>query len=273
MGIMGIVGLVMALVGAGAQMYAQQAAQKAAQKQLEAGQVQQRQAQDKINQKIAEATSQYQTDKREELQQQEADRISSDIKANVSESQAIRNAQQATEGNVSEDYKVADAESRQNVQDQMNAFADLVSRIRSKGTMRTEENYRTNRYLQDIQFLGRNAQGDWAVAQAKANDALHSRDGLANFGKLLGAAGTAMSLGSAASALGGAGASAGAGASGAAATGAVDAVSGAAPTVANTAVNQAGLWWNGLNTATKAGLLATGSALGAAALANPWRRH
>lgn len=272
MGALALAGLIAAIVGAGVNMYATSSANRAAQKRLQEGAIQQRQAQDRINQKIAEATSQYQTNNREQLQQDEANRISSEMKQDVAESQAIRETQQATAGNTSEDYQQAQEDSQNKVENEMNAFADLIGKIRSVGTMRQKEGWNTNRRLQDIQMLGRNAQGDWSVAQARANDALHSKDGLANFGKLLSAAGTAMSLGSAASSMASSGAAAGSSAGAAGASGAVDAVSSAAPTVANNVLNKASLWWNALSPASKSGLLFTGSALASAGLSNPWRK-
>lgn len=270
MGPLAIAGLVAAIVGSATQIYAQQAANRAAQAKINEGYAQQRKAQDKVNQKIAEATHNYASKNREEKQSAEAERIAQDIKADVSESQAIRDAQQTTAGNVSSDYEQARAESREATAQEMNAFADLIGKIRSAGTLRQQEGWATNRKLQDIQQIGRNAQGDWTVAQARAQDALHSRDGLANFGKLLGAAGTAMSLGAGLANAGttgatqaGAGAAAGAG---------VDAVSGAAPTVAPTIANKASLWWSGLSPAMRAGMLGGGALLGSAVATNPWRR-
>ena len=270
-----IVGLVAAIVGSATQIYAQQAANRAAQAKINEGYAQQRKAQDKVNQKIAEATHNYASKNREEKQSAEAERIAQDIKADVSESQAIRDAQQTTAGNVSSDYEQARAEAKETTAQEMNAFADLIGKIRSAGTLRQQEGWATNRKLQDIQQIGRNAQGDWSVAQARAQDALHSRDGLANFGKLLGAAGTAMSLGAglAGSSAANAGATGATQAGAGAAAGAgVDAVSGAAPTVAPTIANKASLWWNGLSPAMRAGMLGGGALLGSAVATNPWRR-
>ena len=276
MGALALAGLIAAIVGAGVKMYATDVANRAAQKRLQEGAIQQRLAQDRINHKNAEATSQYQTNNLEQLQLDEANRISSEIKQNVAESQAIRETQQATAGNTSQDYQQAQEDSQNKVERDMNAFADLLGRIRSVGTMRQQEGWNTNRRLQDIQMIGRNARGDWSVAQTRANDALHSKDGLANFGTLLSAAGTAMSLGSAASAMAGSGAasgaSAGSSAGAAGASGAVDAVSSAAPSVAGNLFNKAGLWWSALSPASKAGLIFTGSALASAGLSNPWRK-
>lgn len=265
-----VIGLVMAVVGAATQVYAQQAANRAAQARLQEGYAAQKSAQDKINEKIADSTQNFASKNREEHQAKEADRISGDIKKDVAESQAIRDEQQTTAGNVSNDYEAARAQSQEKTAEEMNAFADLIGKIRSAGTMRQQEGWATNRNLQDIQFIGRNAQGDMQVAQARAQDALHSRDGLANFGKLLGAAGSAISMGAGLS--GAAGSTAAEGATAATNAG-VDAVSAASPTVAPTLANQASLWWNGLSPAAKTGMLAGGATLASAVATNPWRKR
>ena len=278
MGGAAIAGLILAIVGAATQMYAQDRANRAAQAQLNAGMQQQKSAQDKINQQIAQATENYALKNHTDRTESEATRISADIKKDVAESQAIRDEQQATAGNVSSDYAEARSAAQADTAQEMNAFADLIGRIRSAGTARQKEGWKTNRHLQNIGFIGRNAQGDWSVAQAKANDALHSKDGLANFGKLMSAAGTVMSMGGAAAGLGAGtagtlgaetaanGAVAGAGAAG------VDAVSAAAPTVAPTLANQASLWWNGRSPLAKAGMIGGGATLASAIATNPWRK-
>ena len=285
-----IVGLIMAIVGAATQMYASNQANKAAQARMNAGYMQLRDSQDKINQKIAQATENYQTNNRENTQAAEAERIANDIKTDVAESQQIRDAQQTTVGNVSNDYEAAKAAASQKTNEEMNAFADLLGKIRSAGTLRQKEGFNTARIGQDIQFLGRNAQGNMMVTQDEAQQALHSYDGLANFGKLVGAAGTVLSLGagaasagagaagSAAASTGSTAASTGAGAAG---TAGVDAISGAAitPTLAQSAgtvgslpAAKAGLWWSTLSPLAKSSIIAGGLSAGSAAATQPWRR-
>ena len=265
MGEAAIVGLIMAIVGAATQMYASNQANKAAQARMNEGYMQLRDSQDKINQKIAEATENYQTNNRENTQAAEAERIASDIKTDVSESQAIRDAQQTTEGNVSSDYEAARAAASQKTSDEMNAFADLLGKIRSAGTLRQKEGFNTARIGQDIQFLGRNAQGNMMVTQDEAQQALHSYDGLANFGKLVGAVGSVISMGAGA---------AGAGAGTAGTTASTEVATGAANSIgmqpalnlsnasqATLAANSAKLPWLGTSAIS----------IGSTAGTNPWR--
>lgn len=222
-------GLIATLVGTAMQSYAQASAQRKAQAKMNAAQYALGSAQDKINEKIMQATGEYESNKRETNQQAEANRIASDIKSDVAESQAIRDAQQETVGNVSSDYERAREASKQKTAEHANAFADLVGKIRSAGTNRMNEGFKLNRYAQDIGMLAKNAQGDYAVGVSEAQDALNSKNGLMNLGKIVSA------LGAAASMYGGV-ASAGLGAAGSAAAGA-----GTAGATAGTVAGSSGL--------------------------------
>lgn len=187
-------GLIAAVVGAAMQSYGQSEANRRAQAKMKAAQYALGSAQDKINQQIAEASAGYESNKRVANQQAEANRIASDIKADVSESQAIRDTQQETAGNVSDEYKKAREASKADTQQKFNAFADLIGQIRSAGTLRQNEGFRLTRYGQNIDQLAKNARGDYAVGQAEAQKALHSKDGLINLGKIVQAIGAAASM-------------------------------------------------------------------------------
>ncbi len=256
-------GLIAAIVGAGMQQYAAQEANRQAQAVMQEGYQSLRQSQDKINQRIADATTQYESGTREANQQAEAERIANDIKSDVSESQVIRDAQQETAGNVSNDYQRAREASQAKTEQEMNAFADLIGKIRSAGTLRMNEGFRTARAAQDIEGLARNAQGNMVVAQDEAEQALHSKDGLANLGQLVSAIGSVMSIG---------GGLASSGAQAAAQTGAttaanagVDAVSGAA--FSPSLFQKATSLWGNLSPAVKIGAVGAGKAIAS----NPWR--
>lgn len=264
MGTMAIIGLVAAVVGTAMQQYASYQANKAAQAQLNAGMQQLQSSQDKINKTILANTQEYSTENREQRQAEEQQRIADDIKSDVSESQAIRDATQETAGNVSDDYSQARAQAQAETAAQANAFADLIGQIRSAGTLRQNESYKNARYGQQVGMLARNAQGDWTVAQAKANDALHSKDGLANMGKLVSTVGSLMSI-------------AGAGA-GTAATNAGTAATGASSAAATGATASNALGSSALNLGAKAALAGGTAALltkrGRNALkksAQPWK--
>ena len=176
-------GLIAALVGTAMQSYGQAEANRKAQAKMKAAQYALGSAQDKIE-----------SPRRIANQEAEANRIASDIKADVSESQAIRDTQQETAGNVSEDYKAARTASQDLTKQKFNAFADLIGQIRSAGTLRQNEGFRLNRYAQNVDQLAKNARGDFAVGQAQAQDALHSKDGLINLGKVVQAIGAVASM-------------------------------------------------------------------------------
>lgn len=187
-------GLIAMLVGAGMNAYATNSANKKAQARLKAAQYELGTAQDKINQQIAAATAEYESGKRVQNQAEEADRISSDIKSDVAESQAIRDSQQETQGNVSNDYTQARATAQQKTVDNANAFADLIGKIRSANTLRLNEGYKLNRYGENIGQLAKNARGNYAVGQAEAQQALHSKDTLKTWGQVIQAIGAAASM-------------------------------------------------------------------------------
>ena len=187
-------GLIAALVGTAMQSYGQAEANRKAQAKMKAAQYALGSAQDKINAQIQEAAAGYESPRRIANQEAEANRIASDIKTDVSESQAIRDTQQETAGNVSEDYKAARTASQDLTKQKFNAFADLIGQIRSAGTLRQNEGFRLNRYAQNVDQLAKNARGDFAVGQAQAQDALHSKDGLINLGKVVQAIGAVASM-------------------------------------------------------------------------------
>ena len=187
-------GLIAALVGTAMQSYGQAEANRKAQAKMKAAQYALGSAQDKINAQIQEAAAGYESPRRIANQEAEANRIASDIKADVAESQAIRDTQQETAGNVSEDYKAARTASQDLTKQKFNAFADLIGQIRSAGTLRQNEGFRLNRYAQNVDQLAKNARGDFAVGQAQAQDALHSKDGLINLGKVVQAIGAVASM-------------------------------------------------------------------------------
>ena len=286
-------GLIAALIGAGMQQHATASATRKANQRMKMAQYELGQSQDKINQQVADATANYEIGNREQNQAAEADRIASEIKNDVAESQAIRDEQQATAGNVSNDYQQARTQSQAKTQAQANAFADLVAQIRSAGNLRMNEGFQLTRYGQNIDQLAKNARGLFTVRQAQAQDDLHSKDALKNWGQAIQIAGTiasmyggamtitpAMSeaatgtLSSTGNAITGT-AAANAGAFGGAAAGsAAGHVIGAAPSAL--AANP-GIWgnlsnfWAGLSPMAKAGIVTGSTALGTGLMSRGWR--
>ncbi len=265
--------VVAAIAGAGMQAYATNAATKKAQARMNTAQYELGQAQDKINDQIAQATAQYETGNRQKNQAEEADRISTEIKNDVSESQAIRDEQQTTAGNVSNDYQEARSNAQAKTTEEANAFADLIGQIRSAGNLRMNEGFNLNRYAQNVDQLAKNARGTYAIRQAQAQDDLNSKNALKNWGQAIQLAGTIASIyGAGAAGAAGAGTNAATAAgSGAAAAGTTAATTGAA--AANTAATAGGLsgWWNALQPMTRAGIVTGANAIGSTLLSNAWK--
>ena len=301
-------GLIAALIGAGMQQHATASATRKANQRMKMAQYELGQSQDKINQQVADATANYEIGNREQNQAAEADRIASEIKNDVAESQAIRDEQQATAGNVSNDYQQARTQSQAKTQAQANAFADLVAQIRSAGNLRMNEGFRLTRYGQNIDQLAKNARGLFTVRQAQAQDDLHSKDALKNWGQAIQIAGTIASMY-------GAGAGAGAGAAGSGSSGAMtitpamsEAATGTLSSTGNAITGTAaanagafggaaagsaaghvigaapsalaanpGIWgnlsnfWAGLSPMAKAGIVTGSTALGTGLMSRGWR--
>ena len=208
------------------------------------------QAQDKINSAIKSQTEEFQTENRQKKQDEIASEQAQTMKDNVAESQAIRDEQQETQGNVSEDYK----EARNNAQDKTkaaaNAFAELTARLQSANALRRNENFGLKRAANEIAGIGRDAQGLYTVRQSQAKDALNSHQAQKNLGQLMQLAGTIYMGGAGAGLWGGASAAGGA-AGGAASSGSM------AATPALTSASAAG------NTAATSAIAANKAALAA----------
>lgn len=194
MGFLPIAGLVAAIAGAAMNSYAQQSAQRRAQAAINDANLQLQNDQKDINKKILEGAQQYQSHVREAGQQQESKRITSDIMNDVSASQKLRDESQAVQGNVSNDYEQALQTSKAKTADETQAYANLVGNIRGANALRMNEGFNLDRLGEQVGMMAKDAQGHYKIGQENAQNALNSRDGLANFGSLLQAVGSAALL-------------------------------------------------------------------------------
>lgn len=194
--------IIAAIVGTAMQVSANYTANKRAQAALQDAMWQLDEDGKKINEKIVEGAGEFEHDKRAVQQKDIAKQVSDDIKANVAESQTMRDESQAVQGNVSDDYTKARSASQALTADKANAFADLVGKIRSAAQLRQNEGFGLMKTGQEVDKLARNARGNWQVGQARVDDAAHSRDGLKAAGQLVSALGSIMGMGAIASSLG-----------------------------------------------------------------------
>ena len=187
-------GIIATIVGAAMQQYATYNANKAAQKRLNEAMYQLDDDGKKITDVIDEASQGFDASKRYAQQQEIAENVANDIKADVAESQALRNESQAVQGNVSNDYLTAREAANDKTMATSNAFADLVGKIRSAAQLRQNENIGMMKTGQKVDQLARNARGNWQVGQAYVNDALHSKDDLKAAGAIIQAIGSVASM-------------------------------------------------------------------------------
>lgn len=187
-------GIIATIVGAAMQQYATYNANKAAQKRLNEAMYQLDDDGKKITDAIDEASQGFDASKRYAQQQEIAENVANDIKADVAESQALRNESQAVQGNVSNDYLTAREAANDKTMATSNAFADLVGKIRSAAQLRQNENIGMMKTGQKVDQLARNARGNWQVGQVRVNDALHSKDDLKAAGAIIQAIGSVATM-------------------------------------------------------------------------------
>lgn len=166
---------------------AQQRMESATQRSLE----NQRRLQMQAERRALDTAATYETPKRQAEQTQIADQITQELIAPVSESQAIRQAQQATQGNVSDDYLTARATSDLNTMRQAEQLARLLGKTTSASRLRMNEGIRMMDAGMDVDRLGNFSRGQ-AGADRIAIDAAGRVDpGRMFLGSLLQGVGTA----------------------------------------------------------------------------------
>ena len=189
------VAAIVAALAAGAQQYYSNQAQKAANSVTELAYKEQAKSRDKINDEIANLTAEYENSNREKNFQQDAEQISNAIKEEVSESQALRDESQKTEGNVSNDYASARESSQAKTMNEMNAFADLLGRLRSQNTVRQKEGINAVRAGQRIGVEATNARGNFGVRSMEAEAKAHKNDGKIAAAQIVGTLASLYSMG------------------------------------------------------------------------------
>jgi len=151
----------------------------------------QRQLQLQAERRALDTAATYETPKRQAEQTQIADQITQELIAPVSESQSIRQGQQATQGNVSEDYLAAKAASDLNTMRQAEQLARLLGKTTSASRLRMNEGIRMMDAGMDVDRLGNFSRGQ-AGADRIAIDAAGRVDpGQMFLGSLLQGVGTA----------------------------------------------------------------------------------
>lgn len=195
---MEIAALIAMIVGAGVQYHASSEAQERQRKAIEEGLRQQEALQREAEKKALDNASKYTTQDRRAEQHQIAEEITANLMAPVSESQAIRSEQQATVGNVSNDYQAAKAKSDLEVVKGAETTARLLGKTTAANRLRLNEGIRLMDTGQAIDQLGNFSQGSLRAAKTKAELDGQVDPGSVFAGQILGTLGSAglMSAGS-----------------------------------------------------------------------------
>lgn len=186
-----IAALVAAVAGAGVQYNAAREAQARMEAETRRSLENQRRLQMQAEKKALDTAANYETPKRQAEQAQIAEQITQELIAPVSESQAIRSGQQATQGNVSDDYLTARATSDLNTMRQAEQLARLLGKTTSASRLRMNEGIRLMDAGMDVDRLNNFSRGQ-AGADRIAIDAAGRVDpGQMFLGSLLQGVGTA----------------------------------------------------------------------------------
>lgn len=211
-----IAALLAAVVGAGVQYKAQSDAAERQQREIAASLLKQDEYSRKAEKKALDTAQTYSPGKRMAEQDQLATEIEQSLIQPVAESQAIRNQQTTTQGDVSQDYTAAKARSELETMKQAEGLARLLGKTSSANRLRLNEGVRLMDAGMDVDRLGNFARGQYGADQIAIQQAGNPNAGQMFLGSVLqglgsagmaygGSMGTAAGAGSAAAAGGNAG--------------------------------------------------------------------
>ncbi len=177
-----IASLIASIAGAGLQHNASREAQQRVEAETRRALENQRRLQMQAEKKALDTAANYETPKRQAEQGQIAEQITQELIAPVSESQSIRQVQQTTQGNVSEDYLTAKAASDLNTMKAAEQMARLLGKTTSASRLRMNEGIRLMDAGMDIDRLANFSRGqeradDIALRQAGMLDPVQSFGG------------------------------------------------------------------------------------------------
>lgn len=206
-----IAALVAAVVGAGVQYKAQTDAAERQQREIAASLLKQDEFSKLAEKKALDTAQTYAPEKRFAEQDQLATEIEQSLIQPVAESQAIRNQQTTTQGDVSQDYTAAKARAELETMKQAEGLARLLGKTSSANRLRLNEGVRLMDAGMDVDRLGNFARGQYGADQIAIQQAGNPNAGQMFLGSVLqglgyagmaygGSMGTAAGAGSAAAA-------------------------------------------------------------------------
>ena len=186
-----IAALIATVAGGAMQYNASREAKQRAEAETSRSLENQRRLQMQAEKKALDTAANYETPKRAAEQEQIAEQVTQELITPVSESQAIRQGQQTTQGNVSEDYLTAKAASDLNTLKQAEQMARLLGKTTSAGRLRMNEGIRLMDAGMDVDRLNNFSRGQAGADQIAINAAGQVDPGQMFLGALLQAGGTA----------------------------------------------------------------------------------
>lgn len=190
-----IAALVATLAGSAMQYKASQDAQSRQNAAIRESLARQKDLQMQAEQKALGAAKEFAPADRKTEQAQIADQITQELSAPVSESQAIRNQQSTTQGNVSNDYTTAKAASELNSLKSAQQLAALLGKTTASSRLRMNEGIRLMDTGQSIDQLNSFSRGNQAADQIAIDVAGRPSAGLTFAGSALSGIGRAALMG------------------------------------------------------------------------------
>ena len=186
-----IAALLAAVVGAGVQYKAQTDAAERQQREIAASLLKQDEYSRKAEKKALDTAQTYAPEKRLAEQDQLAAEIEQSLIQPVAESQAIRNQQTTTQGDVSQDYTAAKARSELETMKQAEGLARLLGKTSSANRLRLNEGVRLMDAGMDVDRLGNFARGQYGADQIAIQQAGNPNAGQMFLGSVLQGLGSA----------------------------------------------------------------------------------
>lgn len=186
-----IAALAAAVAGSYMQYQASSDAQKRQAREIQTSLENQRKLQMEAEKKAMDTAQTFKTEDRQVAQGELAQKIEQELITPVSESQAIRSAEQTTQGDVSSDYTTAKASSELETMKQAQQLAKLLGKTTSAGRLRMGEGIRLMDTGQGIDQIGSFSRGQAGADQIAIQRAGQVDPGKVFAGQVLSAAGTA----------------------------------------------------------------------------------
>lgn len=186
-----IAALVAMVAGAGMQYKASTDATERQQREIQASLMRQKEFQKQAEKKALDTAATFETQKRAQQQEELATQIERSLIQPVAESQALRNDQATTQGDVSKDYVTAKAKSELETMKQAEGLARLLGKTTSAGRLRLNEGIRMMDAGMDVDRLGNFSRNQQAADQIAIQNAGVPDAGLSFAGSVLSALGSA----------------------------------------------------------------------------------